>query len=290
VHRQISVVGWLGCIFCSNDRFGVPTEDSAQAILSRFDRQVRRAEKLTDEGWALYRRAKLSLGSLDGLFRFSFLSMHSDFEIFLEDLFYSAVTGSSGIENCVPHVTFINRDQANLIFFNDKSYVNWMPYPRGARKISRAAFVSGSPFDRLENQRRENDVLLEFTNLRNAIAHRSQHALKQIEHLTKPMKPRRRHAAGYLQSRSSGMSKFSSYATDIRIIAAALASPNVAQAKQRLSPEEPYGTSEKPGPGKYECATCGISRTLQSPKKKIGICKICLRRNVNQIGWRRTYS
>jgi hypothetical protein len=216
--------------------------------------------------------------------------MHSHFEIFLEDLFYSVVTDRSGISECLPHVVFQDREQANLILFNSRNYVDWMPYKEGIRKISRLAFKSGSPFERLERQQYENEVLAQFTDLRNAIAHQSRYSLRKIERLTSTMRPRRRNPAGFLQSRSSGVSNFSAYATDIRVIAAALASSDISSAKQRLSPEEPYKASAQPGRGIYECARCGTTRTMRSSTSQIGLCKVCRRRNLPQLGWRRKYS
>ena len=262
----------------------------AHEILSRFDRRVKRAENLTSEGQKLYRKAELKLSTLDSLFHAAFLSMHAHFEIFLEDLFYSAVTGNSGIPECTPTVTFENRDQASKILFNNQDYVDWMPYPRGVLKISKLAFGAENPFDRLRRQERENQVLVEFSLLRNAIAHESRHSIRKIEYLTSTMKPRRKNIAGYLQHMTSGNSQFSAYATDIRIIATALAAPSMSAAKSRLSLEMPHAKGEKPGPGQFECATCGISRTLRSASQQIGKCKVCNNRNVRQIGWRRKYS
>jgi hypothetical protein len=265
-------------------------EPSAITILNSFKRKAQRAESLTNEGLRLFRRNQLSQASLDALFTSSFLSLHSHFEIFLEDLFFSTVTGSSGIADCEPQVIFESREQAQQIFLATQSYINWMPYEKGAQKFTRRAYKSGSPFARLRRQPDEQSVLKEISSLRNAIAHQSRHSLREVEHLTKPMRPRRRNVAGYLQNRVQGSTQFSLHATSIRRVASALAASDVKTAKTIwLSPETGYKATDAPGSGRFLCVGCGNTKTIRSNTEKLKRCTRCNARRRLQLGWRRDY-
>jgi hypothetical protein len=265
-------------------------EQSAAEIAKSFDRQATKAEKLTAEGLRLYRSGKLSQASLDALFHASFLSLHSHFEIFLEDLFYSTMTGASRIAECAPHAVFESREKVQLLFFANVNYVSWMPFDQHAKKISRRAYISGSPFDRLSRQSVESNLLKEFTNIRNAIAHKSKHSLREVEPLIRQMRPGRRNVAEYLQNTSQSTTQFGLYTTGVRAIAAALSAADVAAAKDILTPEDPYRLGETPGPGRYRCVACGHCRNVGSRVEKLKLCSICERReNFKSRQWQRVY-
>lgn len=268
----------------------MPSEPTAAELAASFNRRAFKAERLTDEGNKLYRVGSLSQASLDALFNAAFLSLHSQFELFLEDLFFSTVTGSSGISDCAPHAVLDTRDKARLVYFPRQTYLTWLPFSENARQISKRVYASGSPFDRLTRQSDELRVLSSFTKLRNAIAHQSRHALKEVEPFTQPLRPRRRIVSEYLQVTTQSRTQFSDYCTRIRAIAAALSAPDTPSAKIILTPEDPYRQDESPGRGRYRCVICGHSRNIRSNQEKLPRCAQCKRREIRQkSNWQRIY-
>jgi len=265
-------------------------EQDAEAILRQFNRQVRMLEKLTDQALIQYRKANLTRYSTDALFNSALLSLHLRFELFLENLFYSCITESSGISDCLPEVRFQNRDQAEQIFFGHLEFPVWMPYEKGAEKVASRAFVDGYPFTRLMGHTDERKFLEDFSSIRNAIAHQSKSALDKVEHLTKGMPAGRRTPAGFLQSSHQGTTQFKSYCSAILIIASALTKPDIAAAKSILSLEGEYQKKQKTKTGgKFQCVTCGFRKVIRSKNTEIGNCSRCKQKGNPTKTWRRVY-
>lgn len=265
-------------------------EPTASDLIKKFTRQTAQLEKLTDNALVQRRKNNLTIMSVDALFTSAFLSMHLRFELFLEDLFYSCITGNSMISDCEPHIIFENRAQAESIFFGGVAFPIWMPYQKGAEQIALRAFVDGGPFSRLQKQPDECAFLKKLSELRNAIAHQSSSALKQVEPLTSQMRPRRRTPAGYLQHTVQGQTQYSIYASSLMVVASALAKPDRASAKLILSPESEFQNGERTPSGKYQCVRCGNYKVLRGKKKvKLGPCARCLQLKNQPKSWRRVY-
>ncbi|MBF6319015.1 hypothetical protein IU453_19865 [Nocardia cyriacigeorgica] len=227
--------------------------------------------------------------STDALYTSALLSLHLRFELFLEDLFYSCITGQSEISDCVPEVTFSSRDQAKNLLFGNIDYVTWMPY-RGVEEIAKRTFSNGVPFSRLQRQVDEKKFLGELTAVRNAIAHQSASSLKKIEGLTSSMRPRRRNAAGYLQHTTQGDTQFSRSCSSVLVIASALTQPDIVAAKRVLSPESAYGKNDPAVKGKYQCVICTATILHRVKYGKIGACSKCARIGGSKKGsWQRVY-
>lgn len=271
-------------------------QQSAADIFFRFERQTSSLENLARQATVLRKQAKLSILSADSLYNSALLSLHLRFELFLEDLFYSCITDTSGISDSEPEVIFSTRQQAESIFFGHLPFPVWMPYSKGAEKVAKRAFKDGGPFSRLSRQPDEKKFLTELTDMRNAVAHQSKSALSKVEHLTSPMRARSRHPAGYLQSTSQGVTRYSEYISSILVIARALSEPDLASAKRILSPESPYKHNDEAGRGRYSCVVCGHSKSVRTVDGKIGHCTKCRRllqstSNSRQPtgNWRRVY-
>ena len=265
-------------------------EPSAEELLRKFTRQTAQLEKLTDNALLQRKKKNLTVMSVDALFSSAFLSMHLRFELFLEDLFYSCITGSSMIADCKPHVTFESRLQAESIFFGGVAFPIWMPYKKGAEQIALRAFIDGGPFFRLQKQPDEYSFLKQLSELRNAIAHQSSSALETVKPLTSQMRPRRRTPAGYLQHTVQGQTQYSIYASSLLVVASALSKPDRSSAKLILSPESDFQNEELASAGKYQCVKCGNYKTLRGKKKvKLGACTRCLQLKNKPKTWRRVY-
>lgn len=265
-------------------------EPTANELIRSFTRQIDQLERLTDQALVQRKKNNLTIMSVDALFTSAFLSMHLRFELFLENLFYSCITGNSQISDCRPHLIFANRTQAENIFFGGVPFPVWMPYKTGVEPIANRAFADGGPFSRLDKQPDEQLFLKQLSDIRNAIAHQSSSALKKVEHLTSQMRPRRRTPAGYLQNSAQGQTQYSIYASSLMVIASALAKPDRASAKQILAPESEYQNNEQATAGKYQCVRCGHYKVLRGKTRiKLGSCSRCIKLKNKPKSWRRVY-
>lgn len=262
-------------------------EPTAEQLFNKLTRQLEQLERLTTHALQQRKRSNLSIMSVDAIFTSAFLSMHLRFELFLEDLFYSCITGSSEIEDCFPSIVFKSRDQAEIIFFGGTSFPVWMPYTQGAEKIAGRAFANGGPFFRLQKQTDERKFLKSMSELRNAIAHQSKSALQKVEPLTSPMRPRRRTPAGYLQNIVQGQTQYAIYSSSLLVIASSLSQKSLTSAKNILSPEDHFQKGENASAGKYQCINCGKYKTLRNKNKvELGNCDRCSQKTK---AWRRAY-
>lgn len=106
----------------------------------------------------------------DGLF----LSLFTDFEKFLEDLFFGLIQGRIYIEgtriDSIRKVKVSPQEEIESVILAGKVYLEWLPYQK---TIDRAKifFINGDPFNRLDNNQR--GVMGEYHKIRNAIAHKS---------------------------------------------------------------------------------------------------------------------
>lgn len=265
-------------------------EPSAIEIFDSFDKKVKRLETLTENSIFLHRRGHMTQSSVDALFSSAAITLHANFETFLEDLFYSCITGRSGIDSCDPYITFKDRSQAEVVLFGNVSYATWLPFDKGTKKHSQRGFRTGEPFDRLRRHPTEQHSLETFTNLRNAAAHQSKYSLDKVSALTGAMRPRRRHVAGFLQHKEQGVTNYGNYTTNLRSIASAFSAPDLRSAKWNLSPETAYSSNNIPGKGHYECIGCAGRQTVRTNSSQLVKCSNCNTRRPQQLGWRRIYT
>lgn len=264
---------------------------TARDLAGRFDRRARGLERLGDEAERLRGTARISLGSADRIYESAFLNLATAFELFIEDLFFSTLLGHSGIEDAAGAVHFRDRAQAEVILRNGRPYIDWLPFDRNVRKLGDRVLVN-SPFGRLDRHARERKILKEMTVIRHAIAHESGSARANFAPMAAGLRARRRTPAGLLQESRQGVRVQVEYSVGLRAVASALAATTLADAKQLLSPEEPYRFGEKPGKGTYECVACAARRTLASNQESLPRCSRCgAQAGVpsSKTSWRRTY-
>jgi hypothetical protein len=250
-------------------------EPDAQAIFQAFDLKAKRFELIVNGTARPSLRTRINQQTRDAIYTSSFLAAHTAFESFLEDLFYSAVVGRSGIADCVPFTTFDNRENAERVFMGGKSFIDWLPFEQHSHKIAKRAFLQALPFGRLDRHLAEKKTLENMGILRNAIAHQSTFATRRASELTSSMNPRRRHVAGYLQDQVQGDTRYSLFTISMRAIAQALSARDTFTAKQFLSPEQGYNNGTSPGLGKFECTTCGRTTRVRSIKAPLPRCTNC---------------
>jgi len=170
-------------------------------------------------------RRRLAAGAAEHMYEGLFLSAVTSFESFLEDLFLHCLTagGSSGAQR---RVTVSTPAAARDLVLSGRRYVDWLPY-KLTRDRADLFFVAARPFSRMDGPGRRQllDVLDRAVVLRNAVAHKSHHAIarfeKEVLHGT-PMTPRERKPAGFLRSVAFGsppVTRFQVYTTTMLTIA-----------------------------------------------------------------------
>ncbi|QUS60310.1 hypothetical protein [Synechocystis sp. PCC 7338] len=139
----------------------------------------------------------------DGLF----LNLFTDFEKFIEDLFFGLIKGSIYIEgksiSSIRKVKISPQEEIELVVLSGKDYLDWLPYDH-TKKRAEIFLNDGYPFTKLnENQIR---VMGEYHKIRNAIAHKSLKAQKQFMKIiqNRPLLPTEKNPSGYLRSKGSG--------------------------------------------------------------------------------------
>ena len=103
-----------------------------------------------------------------------------------------------------------------------KKYVDWLPYDK-TDQLSKLYFRGGRPFSDITRPNKE--TLLKCSVIRNVIAHRSRHSIKQFEKQvigTTPLLPKERNPAGYLEGLlriAPAQTRFSNLLSQLSIIA-----------------------------------------------------------------------
>lgn len=164
-----------------------------------------------------------------------FLSAHVAIEGFIEQLFLGHLI-EKGTKQCIvsnmhivkPRIVVNSaRIARELVTGPNKNYVDWVPYYK-TLEMANLYFRGGKPFSELTND--EKKLLEKCHIIRNAIAHKSRHSIKQFKNkvLINPssLPPRERNPSGYLSAiiRVSPLqTRFSSYLTQMALIAKKLA-------------------------------------------------------------------
>lgn len=144
---------------------------------------------------------RLSTRDVTRAYEGAFLGFYTDLERHLEQLFLGLIMGRYRVtgSNVRPLVKIDSELVARRVVAGGQRYVDWLPYFHIDRRAP--AFLSGGrPFDRIDaDDRRVLDGMLW---VRNAVAHRSSHAMKVFrKNLVegKGLPPDQRTPAGYLR-------------------------------------------------------------------------------------------
>lgn len=172
-----------------------------------FSEKSRKREETRCVMEKLYDKGELTefhvLTVYDGLF----LSLFTDFEEFLEKLFWDLLKGDIDIEEFGEDTRLIAKidpvEQTESIVLGDKSYLDWLPYQMTEKRAKRF-FQSNLPFRNLTSE--EKKELEYYHTIRNAIAHKSPRSKKKFHDMIGELNlpPQERTPSGYLRSKPSG--------------------------------------------------------------------------------------
>jgi hypothetical protein len=124
------------------------------------------------------------------------------FERYLEDLFLGYVAGriATPTRNVTVRMSFPSAAIAAEVVFAGQSYIDWIPYGKTAERAE-IYFKDGKPFSTLTKQQKA--MLTQLHQIRNALAHRSDHSLDVFTRLVvgaTPLLPHERKPSGFLRS------------------------------------------------------------------------------------------
>jgi hypothetical protein len=140
---------------------------------------------------------------LDSVYEALFLRAVTSFEAFLEDLFIAILEGRARYNKHRVRVLMStpSRDALMQILLQHNAYMNWLPFTNTERR-AKLYLKEGRPFSDLDEG--DKSQLKTITVIRNAIAHKSDHAVAEFERTvisSLPLLPSERSPAGFLRSR-----------------------------------------------------------------------------------------
>lgn len=130
-----------------------------------------------------------------------YLDAYTHFERLIENLFIGILAGRllSAVPGVAPRITFKSDRVARDVVNGERNYVDWLPYFHTENR-AKAFFRNGLPFTSLAKS--DKDQIVQLGILRNVIAHRSYHSIRQFANLTEglTLMVRERTPAGFLRS------------------------------------------------------------------------------------------
>ena len=175
-----------------------PASDFVNALIGhlRYIEQTRsKTERLHQEGYLVRRDLELVYAGL-------YLDAITSFENFIEGLFIRLLVGTAmhPSELVVPKIVFNSTVACRKRVYDGRSYVNWFPYDQTQRRAIEF-FKKGLPFTALRDSDKGN--MNQMLCIRNAIAHKSRHALTRFNRVVineRPLLSREKTPVGYLRS------------------------------------------------------------------------------------------
>jgi len=176
----------------------------SSALADQFYRRLRALDATRRRVEQLFANGSVSRRDVERVYEALFLNAVALFEDFLETLFVGLLVDQQGLTSghadVNPRATVRSYVVARELVMGGRKYLNWLPYSE-TKDRARVFFTGGRPFMSLSQDLEEH--LSTCCYIRNAIAHRSQHATDMfLEKVvgSKALAPRERKPAGYLRS------------------------------------------------------------------------------------------
>ena len=235
---------------------------SATSMAARFRREIeglRRVGRAPVKSEAVHERLLESV----------FLNGMTEFESFLEEMFFAAVSKKVRPGNTKPVVSLRDPKTArSLVLRPREHYLNWLPYEQSQERADQF-LRDGSPFSRLGSRPAVINRLGVAMAVRNAIAHKGGSAHTRFRDAT----GRRYPSPGQYLAAALGKSTVcDAFLADFVRFGKALCVSDV-EALKLLGPEGPFPTGKKLEPGKYKCIDCGATYALKH--REAIACPVC---------------
>jgi len=198
----------------------------ASLLATDFIRRAESLERTRLKAESLYLAGHFAKRDVAYIYEAIFLSLMTRFELLLEELFFGLLMGrrTSGDRRVRGKITTRSEVVMRQILLSGSHYLTWIPY---RQTLYRASYYlsSGLPFSSLDDG--ERSFLAESVYIRNAVAHKSRHALNQFQKVggVSRLPPRERTPAGFLRSQfraAPAQSRYENVAANLGAIATKL--------------------------------------------------------------------
>jgi hypothetical protein len=194
--------------------------------LTSFHRSLARINHTRARMERLYREGRITKTDLDSVYEALFLRVVTSFESFLENLFLAILEKRTRYRNgrVLLKMKTDSRDELMEILLQGDKYMTWLPFYNRENR-AKIYLKDGRPFTELDNGAKS--TIKTITTIRNAIAHKSPHAMNEFRrHVigSLPLLRGERSAAGFLrsQTRSGTDVRFEVYMGELGKMALAL--------------------------------------------------------------------
>lgn len=173
------------------------------AELGKFHRSLQRLNYTRHRMEKLHSSGRIIKTDIDSVYEALFLRAVTSFEAFLEDLFIAILAGHARYSKQRVRVLMSASSMESLmqILLQGNAFMNWLPFTN-TEKRAKIYLKDGRPFTELNDG--DKSILKTITVIRNAIAHKSPHALSEFERAvigSIPLLQNERSPAGFLRSR-----------------------------------------------------------------------------------------
>lgn len=150
----------------------------------------------------LYRNHAIVLRDLHSVYEALFLRSVTSFEVFLEELFITILTNRATYQRgrVSVRMTATSRQALMDILLQGDKYMAWLPFGHTEQR-AKVFLKNGKPFSELMDG--DKSMIKSITTIRNAIAHKSPHAINEFKRTvvgSQRLLPAERVPAGFLRS------------------------------------------------------------------------------------------
>lgn len=147
--------------------------------LSVFEKELRLCKRYIDKQSQLHQVGQMGIRDLHFATEITFLRAIVAMENFLEEQLIALLVGKAYFQgqSVSTRVTVTTHRMARELVYGGRQYVDLLPYDK-TEKVAKLYLTGGRPFTNLNaNSKRQ---LRQFLVIRNAIAHKSRHSLRQF--------------------------------------------------------------------------------------------------------------
>lgn len=170
-------------------------------LSTNFINHIQSLEATRQKMESLLLNGTISLDDIEQVYTGLYLSVFTEFEGLIEELFFGLLSGDLVSPNIVCTVPSSNSTTTRQILMIGKDYLDWLPIDKTIVRAN-VIFQNGEPFTLLTDSHKQK--LKQFVHIRHVIAHKSEHAQRQFErHVigNRTLLPREKTPAGFLRSR-----------------------------------------------------------------------------------------
>lgn len=202
---------------------------SANDLFTAFQKRLIRLNATREKVEQLHKANQILKFDVEQIYSGLFLDAFVSFERYIEELFIGYLSGRITAVSAKVQTNIVFRTNQLVIdvLLSGKSYVDWIPYDQTLKRAD-IFFKNGHPFTALTAQQK--GVVLELHRIRNALAHRSDHAMEIFKRLvvgSLPVHPLEKRPPSFLRSlfrTSPNQTRFENYLFEILSIAQKLSS------------------------------------------------------------------